>query len=74
MEIGRVKMFTRQHYIAIAAIIKNNKTRIKIDNVKQLSHGLPCLRLAIIGDLADYFASDNSLFDQQKFLEACEKD
>lgn len=66
-------MFTRMNYKAIAGIIARNRTRIEIEDVAQLSYGLPCLRPAIIGDIADYFAGDNPRFDRQKFLAACEE-
>ena len=39
----------------------------------QLSCGLPCLRPAIIGDIADYLMGQNPRFDRQKFLAACEE-
>lgn len=64
-------MFTRQHYKAIAEIVKRNTTRIHIEDVTQISNGLPCLHPNTIGDMADYFAQDNPHFDRQKFLEAC---
>ena len=64
-------MFTRIHYKAIAGIIKRNRTRIRIEDVAQLNNGLPCLRPATIGDIADYFEQDNPRFDRDKFMKAC---
>ena len=66
-------MLTRKDFKAIANIIKRNKTRIGIEDVAQLTYGLPCLRPAIIGDIADYLATQNPRFDRQKFLVACEE-
>lgn len=62
-------MFTRQHYKAIAAIIKDC-----IEKHKSGGFGsLLCdeVRKSLTSELADYFASDNPRFDRQKFLEAC---
>lgn len=64
-------MVMKKDFKAVAEIIKRNRTRIEIDDVEQLSHGLPCLRPAIIGDIADYFATQNPCFDRQKFFDAC---
>ena len=64
-------MFTRQHYEAIAEIIKRNTTRIRIEDVAQVGNGLPCLHSHTVGDMVDYFAKDNPRFDRQKFLKAC---
>lgn len=64
-------MFTKQHYVAIASIIKANKTKITSEDIAQCITGLPCLHPDMIGDLADYFAKDNPQFDRQKFLGAC---
>lgn len=61
-------MFTKQHYKAIATIIKG-----EIDFTQKEGHCYNCrerLR-TLVGNMADYFASDNSLFDRQKFLDAC---
>lgn len=49
--------FTRQHYIAIAAVIagyKGDKT------ARGIAHGL-----------ASLFSHDNAAFDEARFLEAC---
>jgi len=64
-------MFTKQHYVAIASIIKANTTRICIEDIAQGSNGLPCLHPDTIEDLADYFAANNPQFDRQKFLDTC---
>lgn len=56
-------MFTRQHYKAIAEIIKKNNTKEKV------SARLVCLDIAY--DLQKHFAKDNSRFDRVKFIRAC---
>jgi hypothetical protein len=61
-----IDMFTRRHYKAIAEIIKANST------AEQTSAGNVCNDIAI--DLAKYFKKDNSRFNRQKFLDACESD
>lgn len=57
-------MFTRQHYKAVAEIIKKHSSEdnfsIKVIDVDVLTY-----------HLADYFAKDNERFDREKFLEAC---
>lgn len=58
-------MFTRQHYKAIAGIVRNstvNKTSKPVIN-----------REILIRELTNYFAEDNPRFDRQKFLAACEE-
>lgn len=54
-------MFTRQHYIAIAKILKDVRMLNAADQREQ------------IGDeLADYFQRDNERFDRERFMEAAE--
>ena len=61
-------MFTRQHYKAIAAIIKTQPTY-------ETTKGYPGSYHNCTGDiaekLADYFAQNNSRFNKEKFLDAC---
>lgn len=60
----RIDMFTRQHYKAIAEIIKEksfeDQTCVKVIDADVL-----------VSMLADYFAIDNPRFDRDKFLTAC---
>ena len=58
-------MFTRQHYEAIAEILK--------EAGEDWQGGTPteCIIYGIRDQLADYFAQDNERFDREKFLEAC---
>ena len=61
-------MFTRQHYKAIANIIEKHTDEI---NDEVHNHYMIVPRNTLINELADYFAQDNPLFDQDKFLKAC---
>ena len=55
---------TKKNYVAIAKIIKERKEDI-IDQA--IVYGIEF----ITQDLADYFATDNPLFDKKRFLIAC---
>ena len=59
-------MFTKQHYKAIAEIIKDEK-----DNWGSNPTQVHIAIAEIAKDLAAYFAKDNPHFDRQKFLAAC---
>ena len=48
-------MFTKQHYQAIAAILRDANS-----DKRQIAE-----------NLADYFSSDNPHFDKMRFLSAC---
>lgn len=63
-------MFTRQHYKAIAEIIKtNNAVKTEVSPFYRQGNNDACQ--FITKDLADYFTRDNERFDRQKFVEAC---
>ena len=65
-------MFTKQHYKAIAEIIKGNTdTAADDDQSPDFREGLFKARKWITRDLADYFAGDNPHFNREKFLQAC---
>jgi hypothetical protein len=52
---------TRKHYIKIARIIKDcTHNNYEFDNIK------------LVNELCIMFKEDNSLFDRQRFIEACE--
>ena len=53
---------TRKDYIKIARIIKDSK----LNETKYL------IKDSLINDLSVMFKQDNSLFDKQRFLDACE--
>ena len=57
-------MFTKQHYKAIAEIIRPHLLVSKIRK-----DGAQVADIAL--ELADYFAQDNPRFDRERFLEAC---
>ena len=54
---------TRKDYIKIARIIKDSKC----DNYNNR-----LLKYSLIDDLSVMFKQDNSLFDRQRFIDACE--
>ena len=59
-------MMSRKHYIAVAKIVKDN-TVVKGDKM------LPTLnKVAMVSELCTLFKADNSLFDRQKFISACD--
>ena len=61
-------MFTRQHYKAIAEIVKKNTDR---HDHPQFNYWDAMGTDDFCDELADYFAADNPRFDRTKFLEAC---
>ena len=52
--------FTKQHYIAIAKIIKDAADTGEVNTAEKIAN-----------KLADLFASDNSQFRREQFLNAC---
>ena len=57
---------TRKHYIAVAKIVKDN-TLVKSGKM------LPTLnKTALVSELCTMFKADNSLFDRQRFIDACD--
>ena len=57
---------TRKTYIAVAKIIKSN-TIVKSGKM------LPTLnKTALVSELCTMFKADNSLFDKQRFIDACD--
>ena len=58
---------SRKHYRMIAKIIKDNEVGIVGTNDLYLRKD------NIINDLVLMFEDDNSLFDRQRFIEACDK-
>ena len=61
-------MFTRQHYKAIAEIIREQKEHVRVFTGHMMAEAA-CKDIA--AQLADYFAKDNPRFDREKFLNAC---
>jgi len=60
-------MFTRQHYKAIAEIIKTHKHDLIVTYSTEYKGG----KNAVVTNLADYFTKDNPRFNKDKFLIAC---
>lgn len=60
-------MLTRQHYKAIAEMIRK---QYKNESTSVAVYARPAV-IEIARELADYFASDNPLFDRNKFMAAC---
>ena len=56
---------TRKDYIQFARIIKDNKLYTNNSTRKILKHD------SLIDDLCDMFKQDNSLFDKERFINAC---
>ena len=57
---------SRKHYIRLARIIKDNKLYTNNSTRKVLKHD------NFILDLCDMLKQDNSLFDKERFIDACE--
>ena len=55
---------SRKHYIRLARLIKDNLITINHNEVLD-SH-------SFILDVCDMLKEDNSLFDKQRFIQACE--
>ena len=60
---GVNKMLSRKHYKMIASVI--NKRTLKEGNKNYLFKHL------LVNDLCNYFASDNGLFNRNRFEDAC---
>lgn len=59
---------TKKHFIQIARIIKENAKTIEKSN-GSIEHVLPLG--GTVQALAEYFKSENPLFDESRFVEAC---
>lgn len=62
-------MFTRQHYKAIAEIIKSEYTAF--DGTGEDDSEGKDATIKIARKLADYFEPENPRFDRNKFMTAC---
>jgi hypothetical protein len=60
--------FTRQHYVAIARIIKDTKNDY---SGEASARGAIAALKQVANDLASFFKQDNSSFDKERFLNAC---
>ena len=61
-------MFTKQHYEAIAKIIRDNTTVVIAIDASII------FRDSLVYELADYFLKDNPNFDREKFIKACKEE
>ena len=61
-----VQKMTRKIYIAVAKIIKDNtliKSKVMLPTIN---------KTALVSELCTMFKADNSLFDRQRFIDACD--
>ena len=57
---------TKKTYIAVAKIVKSN-------TIVKDSKMLPTInKTALVSELCTMFKADNSLFDRQRFIDACD--
>ena len=63
-------MLTKKDFKVIAEIVEDNTTEIDGDCLVY-NHYQVIARNALVEELADYFATQNSRFDRQKYLNAC---
>ena len=63
-------MLSRKHYITIARVIKDNTI---INDKDMLPHN-KVNKITLISDLMNEFSKDNSLFNGNKFIDACAVD
>ena len=63
-------MLTRKTYVMIARVIKDNTI---INNDNMLPHAT-INKITLISDLMNEFSKDNSLYDGNRFVDACAVD
>jgi hypothetical protein len=63
-------MLSKKYYVMIARVIKNNTI---LNNGLMLPHN-KINKITLISDLMNEFHKDNSLFDGNKFVDACAVD
>jgi len=63
-------MLSRKYYRMLARVIKDNTI---INDNKMLPHST-INKITLISDLMNEFSKDNSLFDGNKFVDACAVD
>ncbi len=61
-------MMSRKHYIKVAKIIKDNTLDYNGKMLPTLNKTL------LVSELCTMFKADNSLFDRQRFINACGDD
>lgn len=63
-------MMTRKHFEAIAAVLRQENTRLAQGNVPDYAGQRTLSNLT--DRLADAFADENPRFDRQRFIAACQ--
>ena len=61
---------TRKDYIKIARIIKDNS--VPIDDYQEVLSSIAINKYNLVNDLCCMFKLDNSLFNSDRFKEACQ--
>ena len=68
-------MMTRKHYIKVAKIIKDSTLLYKYRDSNDGRKMLPTInKTLLVSELCTMFKADNSLFDRQRFINACGDD
>ena len=60
-------MLSRKYYKMIAQVISNNTS----DDKHKRFNGSRLYKFSLIDDLCDEFKADNSLFNRDRFIDAC---
>ena len=64
--MASLQKMTKKTYIAVAKIVKDN-------TIVKSSKMLPTInKVAMVSELCTMFKADNSLFDRQRFIDACD--
>lgn len=68
-------MMTRKHYIKVAKIVKDSTLLYKYRDSNDGRKMLPTInKTLLVSELCTMFKADNSLFDRQRFIDACGDD
>lgn len=68
-------MMTRKHYIKVAKIVKDSTLLYKYRDSNDGRKMLPTInKTLLVSELCTMFKADNSLFDRQRFINACGDD
>ena len=68
-------MMSRKHYIKVAKIIKDSTLLYKYRDSNDGRKMLPTInKTLLVSELCTMFKADNSLFDRQRFINACGDD
>ena len=66
-------MMSRKHYIKVAKIIKDSTLLYKYRDSNDGRKMLPTInKTLLVSELCTMFKADNSLFDRQRFINACD--